>query len=96
MTTKTSPSSRPHDGENGRPPPDSKVWQLAGACRESDIDVFFAPDDVSGEERTRRDHAAKAICARCPVRAACLRHAVAARESFGIWGGLTTEERQAA
>jgi WhiB family transcriptional regulator, redox-sensing transcriptional regulator len=31
--------------------------------------------------------AAKAICARCPVRVECLRGALARREPWGVWGG---------
>lgn len=37
----------------------------------------------------------QAICAACPVRAACLAHARAHDESWGIWGGRTTRERVA-
>jgi WhiB family redox-sensing transcriptional regulator len=36
---------------------------------------------------------AKAVCARCPVLAQCRRHALVLPEPFGIWGGLTEEER---
>ena len=34
-------------------------------------------------------------CAACPVRQACLDEALGRNESFGIWGGMTTEERRA-
>ena len=30
---------------------------------------------------------AKAICAECPVRRACLEGALARREPYGVWGG---------
>lgn len=36
---------------------------------------------------------AKAVCTRCPVRAACLDRGLF--EPWGVWGGLTTEERRA-
>ena len=39
--------------------------------------------------------AARAVCAACPVRAACLAHALAHDEPWGMWGGLTTRERVA-
>ncbi|MEJ8645170.1 WhiB family transcriptional regulator [Streptomyces sp. MS1.HAVA.3] len=35
------------------------------------------------------------MCAGCPVRRACLDHALRTREPFGVWGGLTEEERHA-
>ena len=37
---------------------------------------------------------AKAICADCPVRQACLEHALAHREREGVWGGTTERERR--
>ncbi|PWI16034.1 hypothetical protein DI272_19070 [Streptomyces sp. Act143] len=37
--------------------------------------------------------AAKALCARCPVRAACTDYAIANDFRDGIWGGLTVDER---
>ena len=37
---------------------------------------------------------AKALCATCPARAACLAAALARNEQFGIWGGLTAAERR--
>lgn len=44
------------------------------------------------------DHAdvakARALCAECPVRPACLSYAIEVREPRGIWGGLTPSERQ--
>lgn len=52
--------------------------------------VFF-PLDTSGPA-TRRVTAAKAICARCPVLPACRTWALA-HEAYGIWGGLTEQER---
>jgi len=36
---------------------------------------------------------AKAVCAQCPVLAACRAHALAVQEPYGIWGGLSEEER---
>lgn len=37
---------------------------------------------------------AKLICGRCPVREACLAHALNANEEYGVWGGLSPEERR--
>lgn len=37
---------------------------------------------------------AKQVCRGCPVRRECLEHALAARETDGVWGGLTPEERR--
>lgn len=70
-------------------------WQLDGACRGADSSAFFHPEGERGAARRRRAEAAKAICAQCPVLTACRAHALAVREPYGIWGGLTEEERAA-
>lgn len=70
-------------------------WQLHGACRGVDTSVFFHPDNERGPSRLRREKQAKAVCARCPVIDDCLRWALAAREPYGVWGGLSVEEREA-
>lgn len=69
-------------------------WQLKGACQGLNSGVFFHPDGERGSARARRADRAKAICQRCPVLEQCRRHALAAREPYGVWGGLTEEERR--
>lgn len=68
-------------------------WQLKGACRGADSAQFFHPDGERGSSRSRREAGAKAVCARCPVRAECAAHALAVREPYGVWGGFTETER---
>jgi len=36
---------------------------------------------------------ATTICQRCPVAVDCLEHALTTPEPFGIWGGLTEDQR---
>jgi len=38
---------------------------------------------------------AKAICAACPVLAQCREHALKTREPYGVWGGMSEEDREA-
>ena len=68
-------------------------WQLEAACRGLDSEVLFHPDRERGDAREMRDAAAKAICGACPVATQCLEHALAVREPYGVWGGLTEDER---
>jgi WhiB family redox-sensing transcriptional regulator len=70
-------------------------WQVKAACRGIDTATFFHPENERGPSRARREMRAKAVCAQCPVIAECRRWALAAREPYGIWGGLSTEEREA-
>lgn len=70
-------------------------WQTRAACRGADANLFFAPTTLeTKEEKEIRETAAKMVCARCPVREACLDFALATREPHGIWGGLTESERR--
>jgi len=57
--------------------------------------VFFPPSHLERkEEREGRETRAKAICASCPVRRACLEYALQIHEPHGIWGGLNELERK--
>lgn len=67
---------------------DSSDWQDQSLCAQTDPDAFF-PDKGSPSR------AAKAVCLRCPVRSQCLDAALERDELFGIWGGLSREERAA-
>jgi WhiB family redox-sensing transcriptional regulator len=69
-------------------------WQLRGACRGADGSVFFHPEGERGPARAAREAAAKAICMRCPVIDPCLQHALASREPYGVWGGMSESERE--
>lgn len=70
-------------------------WQLDAACRTRDERLFFHPAGERGSTRRRRDAAAKEICAECPVIMQCGAQALRVREPFGVWGGLTEDEREA-
>src|SRR5215218_6920357 len=70
-------------------------WQFQGTCRWVDPAVFFHPEGERGPARRRRDDAAKAVCATCPVVAPCREHALTVREPYGVWGGLSEQEREA-
>ena len=69
-------------------------WQMKGTCRTVDASVFFCPDQTVRPVRRRSEAAAKAVCARCPVRAQCAAYALSTREPHGIWGGFTETERR--
>lgn len=73
----------------------SYSWQLRAACREMDTDLFFHPYGERDPSRTRRVQAAKAVCAGCPVRVECAEHALTVGEAYGVWGGLSEDERAA-
>ncbi len=68
-------------------------WQLQAACRAVDTGTFFHPEGERGHDRAARDLAAKEVCSHCPVIRECATHALKVREPYGVWGGLSEEER---
>ena len=68
----------------------SDLWRERAACRDGPGGDFFP--DLYHYRGGLETAAAKAICATCPVRKHCL--SAGLNEAFGIWGGLTTEERR--
>jgi len=53
-------------------------------CHVYDPDLWFADSPADLEQ-------AKAYCADCPARRACLAGALARREPWGVWGGEVFE-----
>jgi WhiB family redox-sensing transcriptional regulator len=80
------------------PPPTSEnwEWQLRGACRGDDGTLFFHPEGERGPSRANREKAAKAVCSRCLVLAPCREYALRTREPYGVWGGMSEQEREEA
>ena len=66
-------------------PPD--MWQERAACFGIDPDVFFP---------TSEEEAGPALshCNRCGIRELCLAWAVKNGERYGVWGGLTEQQRR--
>lgn len=71
-------------------------WAANALCRtDSTIDPsLFDTDPMRSKKGMAiRDAEAKAVCARCPVRAECLAHALFYEEPESVWGGLNPAER---
>ncbi len=69
---------------------DADGWRSRGACVSADPDLFFPISPAGASQRQVAQ--AKAVCARCAVRAECLSFAVETRQAHGVWGGLDEEE----
>lgn len=70
-------------------------WQHKGLCRDANPDTFFHPEGERGPSRRLRDARAVALCQQCPVIEQCRAHALEVREPYGVWGGMTEEDRAA-
>lgn len=71
-------------------------WQQRAACRSHPLAADFYPPQHTERkhERLARERRAKLVCASCPVSKDCLRQALAVDERYGVWGGLTVDERR--
>lgn len=67
-------------------------WRERAACLGVDAEIFF-PVNTAGPIAAADLRAAKAVCARCPVRRQCLSWAMS-MNVVGIWGGLSEHERR--
>lgn len=64
-------------------------WTRHRACTADQLPLFF-PE--FGEQHLIRE--AKRICADCPVRTECLDFAYRMEEPFGVYGGMSANERR--
>jgi WhiB family redox-sensing transcriptional regulator len=65
-----------------------QTWRQHAACRGIEPDIFYPLDEDDDGE------VAKQVCLACPVRQACLEHALTSRETEGVWGGASERERR--
>lgn len=85
-TTNTPPSARLA----------SQAWRESAACAGQPVEWWYpsGPDSTRTKISNRIvDAPGIPICRTCPVRLACLDHAISTREPDGIWGGLTPASR---
>ena len=66
---------------------DERDWRELALCAQVDPELWF-PE--SGQPNGK----AKLVCSWCDVQAECLAFALHANEQFGVWGGLSPEERR--
>lgn len=61
-------------------------WMNSAACTGLDTESFFDDDEHS-------INMAKKVCNHCPIKQACLKHAVENFENHGVWGGTSPRQR---
>jgi WhiB family redox-sensing transcriptional regulator len=66
------------------------AWREQAACRPQATGVSPNEWFLSNEKKALN---AKAVCATCPVQAACLDYAINTEQPWGVWGGKTSAER---
>jgi len=68
-------------------------WREHAACSHEDPELFF-PIGTTGPALVQEEQA-KAVCRHCPVQEQCLRWALDTRQTIGVWGGTSENERRA-
>ena len=68
-------------------------WRAKAACRDKDPGLFF-PVGTTGAAYQQIEEA-KAGCRTCKVIDACLKGALDTNQDYGVWGGLSEDERRA-
>lgn len=69
-------------------------------CQFEDLELFFGPDEDEAAElpaaRKAREERARAVCLGCSVRLRCLAWVLQfpEDEQYGVFGGMTAEERK--
>jgi WhiB family redox-sensing transcriptional regulator len=71
-------------------PSGEQSWARSAECAKPGQPLMFPHEGDADGVKLARD-----VCNVCPVRQQCLDEALGRNESFGIWGGLTTDERRA-
>ena len=68
-------------------------WRNTAAGRDEDPELHF-PTGTSGPALLQIAEA-KTVCRRCPVVSDCLAWALDNGVDFGVWGGMSEDERRA-
>lgn len=66
------------------------AWRSRSACRGLPSDGFVSAELMTDDEEI----AAKAVCVGCAVVDDCLSYSIVNAVRFGVWGGLTGDERR--
>lgn len=75
-----------------------QIWEK-GKCRDADPEIFYPERDANTYGSVAGE--AKRICRgdadspACPVLLECLFYGLVTEDDFGIWGGMSTRERNA-
>ena len=67
-------------------------WRLAAACRDKDPELFFPLGNAGMALQQLEEE--KAVCRSCNVATECLKCALETNQDYGVWGGLSEDERR--
>lgn len=68
-------------------------WHDNAKCIDTDPEFFFPPDKET-KQSIEQTVTAKAFCQTCPVRLKCLEFSIRENMEYGVYGGLSADDRQ--
>lgn len=71
---------------------DILLWGKYAKCKGQPAEWWYVETQTTSQGKLFTEKA-KEVCFLCPVREQCLRYANENDESYGVWGGLTPQER---
>jgi WhiB family redox-sensing transcriptional regulator len=76
------------------PAPGVAHWSGRAACRGHE-GLFYAPEGIESlRAKEVREAKARSLCAACPVRVQCGEQAEGDGEMWGVWAGVTEDDRE--
>jgi WhiB family redox-sensing transcriptional regulator len=69
------------------------TWRKRAACVGESPELFF-PDGNTGPALLQIEEA-EVVCRRCEVTVTCLKWAIESSQDYGVWGGMSENERRA-
>lgn len=67
-------------------------WLEDSLCKSKHIDLWFPPSEMPKSVHDLYYSVGRMVCDQCPVRTNCER--LGAKEEFGMWGGISPNERR--
>ena len=67
-------------------------WRTTAACSDKDPELFFPIGNANTSIAQLEE--AKAVCRSCNVVTECLKCALETNQDYGVWGGLSEDERR--
>lgn len=71
---------------------EDREWRMRAACRDKNPELFFPVGNTGAAYQQTED--AKAVCKTCDVIDDCLAYAMRTNQDYGVWGGMSEDERR--
>lgn len=74
--------------------PDNGLWRDHAKCKAMGNEMFFDYGKGRGKDAIKNLARVARFCSDCPVRKECLRFALDNNIKYGVWGGMSPNQRK--